>query len=74
MLYLVWAISIVASFYLGYKFGDLTKKVEAVQEILKEKIDKPKEEPNSQLIDVLDPVQSARYEHEQMLKKMNPDG
>lgn len=76
MVYIVWFLSVVASFGLGYLFQDLTKKIEAVQIAIKEKVDKKPEQdaPQSQLIDVLDPVQTAMYEHEKEMKRLNPDG
>ena len=75
MLYIAWFLSVVMSFYAGYKLRDLTKKIEVLQEVVKEKIDKPKEpeEPKSQVIDPLDPVQTAMYEHELLMKRLNPN-
>lgn len=73
MIYLVWIISLIATFYLGYRFGELEKKVKQVQQVLKQKIDKPPEEPQSEIIDPLDEVQTAMYEHRKMMEKLNPD-
>lgn len=74
MIYIAWIISLVVTFYLGYKFGELEKKVKKIQETVKQKIDKPKqEEPQSEIIDPLDEVQTAMYEHKQLMKRLNPD-
>lgn len=73
MIYLVWIISLIATFYLGYRFGELEKKVKQVQEVLKQKIDRPPEEPESEIIDLLDPVKEAQYEHDKLMKRLNPD-
>ena len=70
-----WVISCIASFYLGHYLKGLAKKIAVVEEAVKMKIDKPPvvEDPPSTLIDPLDPVQEAIYEHEQLMKRMNPD-
>jgi len=77
MLYItvILALCIPLSFWLGYKLRDLTNKVQDLQEVIKEKIDKPKEveEPKSEVIDPLDEVQTAIYEHNKMMERLNPD-
>lgn len=74
MIYLVWLLSLVAAFGLGYKLRDITSKIEVVQTLLKEKVDKQPDEPEpiSNLIDPTDEVQTAIYEHDQLMKKLNP--
>jgi len=74
MLYLVWFLSLIVVYYLGYKQGDLVKKVRSIEETIKKKIDKPiEEEPTSDFIDPFDEVSEAKYQHEVMMKKLNPD-
>lgn len=72
MLYLLWFLSLIAIFWLGYKLGDITKKVKSVEQVVKQKMAKPvEEEPTSEVIDPLDPVQEAIYEHKKMMEKLN---
>lgn len=74
---MVWAcvLACIATFFAGYYYRDLKKRVERLEQVVKAKVDKPvvPEEPKSTLIDPDDPVQTAVYEHEQMMKKLNPD-
>lgn len=74
MVYLIWLATLVISFYAGYMLRDLTRKIEAVQEVLKEKIDKKPVEPDikSEIIDPYDEIQTARFERDQLMKRMNP--
>lgn len=72
MLYILWFLSLIAVFWLGYKLGDIAKQVKAVEEAVKQKVDKPAEAPTSEVIDPYDEVQTAIYEHDQLMKKMNP--
>lgn len=73
MIYLIWLVTLIISFYAGYKLRDLTRKIEQVQEVLQAKVDKKPEpvEPQSTLIDVDDPIQTARFEHEKMMRELN---
>lgn len=73
MLYIVWFLSLIASFMLGYYFRDTRQKVKALEELVKEKVDKPKqpEEPQSMLIDPDDPIQTAQWEQAEMMRKLN---
>lgn len=75
MAYILWSLSLFATFTLGYKLGDITKKLTVVEQILKEKVDKKPEpeEPVSNFIDPYDEVQTAIYERDKLMKKMNPD-
>lgn len=75
MLYVVWALSVMGAFWLGYRFQLLTKEVGVLQDAVKAKVDKkPKpEEPQSTLIDLTDQVKEAQWEHDQMIKRLNPD-
>lgn len=74
MTYLTWLLSLIAAFYLGYNFRGLAKKVEVLEEAVKAKIDKPPivEEPESLLIDPTDEVQTAIYEHNKEMERLNP--
>lgn len=74
MLYIAWILSVMAGFMLGYYFRKLTVKIEELEEVVKAKVDKPEviEDPPSTLIDPLDPVKEAMWEHDQLMKKLNP--
>lgn len=71
MLEFAWVISIIASFLGGYHFRVFTKKVEHVEKEIKQKLDKPQEEPASVLIDPLDPLQEAKLEQDNIQKRIN---
>lgn len=73
MSYLAWAVSIVASFLLGYSFGRMGQKIKALDMELKRKVDKVDEEAKSLLVDPTDEIQTAIFEAEQMRKKLNPN-
>ncbi len=75
MLYIAWIISLIGAFYLGYQCKIILKRVETLEEVVKIKVDKPKisDLPQSEFIDPYDEVQTAQFEHQQMLKKLNPD-
>lgn len=74
-MYIVWALSVIASFWLGYHIQRLTKKVEILEDVVKAKVDRKPEpvEPRSTLIDLTDPVKEAQYAREQLMKKMNDE-
>lgn len=76
MLYIIpaWLGSLVAVYMLGYHMRGLTKRIDQLEEVIKSKVDKKPlpEEPQSMVIDPLDPVQEAQWEHQQMMKKLNP--
>lgn len=73
MLYILWFLSLLAAGFLGYKLGDLTKKMKAIEESVRQKIDRPVEtEPQSMIIDELDEVQVAMAEHDKMMERLNP--
>lgn len=46
-----------------------------LEEVIKSKVDKKPEpeEPKSTVIDPLDPIQEAIYEHNKMMERLNPD-
>lgn len=72
-----WLISLVITTLLGYYSHALKEKVELLEEALKAKVDKKPsepEQPRSEIIDPLDEVQTAIYEHKKMMKRLNPDG
>jgi len=77
MLWLVptWILSLIAIFFVGYHYRGLTKKIEYLEEVIKSKIDKKPEpeEPKSTIIDPLDEVQEAIYEHKRMMARLNPE-
>lgn len=73
MIYIAWVISLVAVFLLGYHFRGLTKKIEHLETQVKKKVSKPKEEPESELIDLTDPVAEARYQQKKLMEDLNKD-
>lgn len=72
MLYIAFIIALAASFLFGYYFRGLYSKIEVLEIAVKAKVDKPKEESTSNLIDPLDEVQEAIYAQERLNKKLNP--
>ncbi len=68
---IAWLISLIVVFGLGYHYGSIVKKVKQLEVEVKKKIDQPKEEPESTLIDPLDPVKAAQYELEEQQKLLN---
>lgn len=70
---ILWALSILCAFGLGYFFRYLTTKIKVLEEQVREKIDKPKEEATSTLVDPLDPVQEALYRQKKIMQGLNPD-
>lgn len=74
MFYVLWALSLAISFGIGYVARGVHNKLVELEEIVKTKVDKPREleEPTSEVIDVLDPIQTAIYEHQKEMKRMNP--
>ena len=69
---LALVISIIASFYAGFRYRDLKTSVSKLTATVKEKIDKPKiEETKSNLIDPYDFQHRAEEEHELLMKRLN---
>ena len=74
MTLLAFVISIVASFYAGYKCERLLFSIKEIKETIKKKADlKEPEEDKSLFVDPTDPVFVAKMEHELLMKKLNPD-
>lgn len=72
MLYFVWFLSLIGAFYFGYQCKRIIEKVDDLEKVVKKKIDKPEEEtPQSEIIDLLDPVAEAQYEHSKMMERLN---
>lgn len=71
MQYLAVVILLIASFLLGYYFRNLTDKVGKLEEEVKQKVSKPKKEPDSVVIDPLDPVQEAIYQQKKLQERLN---
>ena len=73
MIWLAWIISLVCVFYLGFYLKDLRENINSIKTMIKEK---PKPTPlarKSYVIDPDDVQQKAKYEHDQLMKKLNPD-
>lgn len=68
-------IACISTFFLGYHFRGLTKKIEQLEEVVKHKVDRHSEsdQPKSTFIDLTDPVQEAQWQHDQLMKKLNPN-
>lgn len=75
MIYVAWILSLTVPFIFGYHFRDLRDKVDLLLETARSRTKKSalREEPKSELIDPADPVQTAIYEHEKLMKRLNPD-
>lgn len=70
-------MAIGMSFTLGYYIRTISERLkraeQGIRDYLDKKTPKPKvEEPTSSFIDMDDPAYRVKYEHEQMLKKLNP--
>lgn len=76
MIYITWILTLIATFLLGYHSRGLIKKIENLEEVIKSKVDKKPEpeEPKSELIDPSDPIQTAIYERDKMMRKLNSRG
>jgi hypothetical protein len=79
MLYLIptTLLACIATFFLGYHFRGLTKKVEHLEEVIQTKVSKPVvvlEGPQSDVLDPLDEIQEAQYQHRKMMERLNPNG
>lgn len=74
MIALGWTLTAIAMFLLGYHYRTIVDAVRALPKAIDSKVDKEPvtEEPKSELIDPTDEVQTAKYEHDQLMKKLNP--
>lgn len=71
---LFWSIPIFLAFFIGYKLQVIESKIKETQVVLEKKKDKSEVTSNeSSVIDPFDPLQQAKYEHLQMMKKLNGD-
>lgn len=68
---IAWILSLLIAFAGGYYFRNLYTKIEVLEQEVKKKIDKPQEQPESTLVDVLDPIKEAQYELDQRQKELN---
>jgi len=73
MLVIAWILSVIVAVFAGYYFRGVKNKIVELEEIVKTKVDKklPEPEPKSNLIDPYDVVQTAQYEHSQLMEKLN---
>lgn len=69
-----WLASVFLAALYGYKLQNWVKKVEHLEQVIQTKVSKvpEAEEPKSVMIDPYDEVQTAIYEHEKMMEKLNP--
>lgn len=73
MIELAWIVSVCLSLYIGYLYRDIRDKVNSFKISLEKKVEKtPTEETKSSVIDALDPIQQAKFEHARLMKRMNP--
>jgi hypothetical protein len=68
---IAWIVSLGFAFGFGYHYGNISKKVKQLEIEVKKKIEKSQEEPESMLIDELDPIQTAQFALEQEQKRLN---
>lgn len=74
MLIVSWLISLILVGFLGYHWRELNERLKTVEAFVKLKvIEKKKVEESSTFIDPEDIVQRAKFEHSELLKKLNPD-
>lgn len=77
MLWLVpaWMITVAGAYFLGYYLHRMKQRIEILEETVKMKIDKKPvvKEPESSLLDPLDEIEEAKWQHAQLMKKLNPD-
>lgn len=74
MVYVAWIISVIATFLLGFHMREFKKRIEVVEKAIEAKVDKKPEpvEPPSTLIDPTDEVQTAIYERDKLMERLNP--
>lgn len=68
-------ISVIAAFIVGNYLDRLKNRVVLMEQVLAKKVkrDKQREEQGkSTLIDMDDPIELAKWEHEEMLRQLNP--
>ena len=71
---IAWVISLAGAFFLGYKCDKLMVRIKEIERQLATKIERrktPEETQKSMVIDAYDQVQQAKYEHDQLMKKLN---
>lgn len=74
MTVLAWVLSCIATFFVGYHYRELKVALASLRVSLEKKKDVPTQnEGKSVFIDPLDPIQQAKYEHERMMKELNPN-
>lgn len=73
MVVLAWVLSLIAVFLLGYEIQRIKHMALSLRAKVVEKFEEPPEEPDSVIVDPLDPIQQAKYEREQLMKDINPD-
>lgn len=68
-----WVASLIVVFILGYEWRSMKNTIAVLEQEVKNKMDKPapEPEPESTVIDPLDPIQNAIYEHNVMMEKLN---
>lgn len=74
---LAFVLGIIAAFLSGYKYRDLKDTILSLQIALDKKQDiKPKEfksNTSNSIIDPFDVVQRAKFEHDEEMRRLNPD-
>lgn len=77
MLFIIfaWTLSCIATFWLGYGIRSLKHKIEVLEQRVDTKVNKPVklEEPGSEILDPDDPIMQARWQHEELMRRINPD-
>lgn len=76
MLYLLpaWILSLALAFLFGYHYRSLVIKLKQLEQLLQSKADKQEavvEEPKSEFLDPDDLVQQAKWERDELMKKLN---
>lgn len=73
-----WILSLLAAIYLGllmgYRYAKILETIKSIEDRLKVKLDKrktPDEELKSQILDAYDPIQQAKWEREELMRRIN---
>ena len=74
---LAFVLAIVMAFYAGFKYERLLSRIKEIQELIEKKKDKEeiihKSNISNSVIDPLDPIQAAKFEHDELMRKLNPN-
>lgn len=74
---LAFVLAVIAAFYAGYKYERLLARIKSLRELLDKKQDikevTHKSNTSDSIIDPFDLIQRAKFEHDEQMRKLNPD-